>query len=261
MTRRVTGIRRASRTSAWLLAAALSAGCAGLQPQASPDQRRAAEVNAELGINYLQQNDLPQAQRALDRALQFDPNLAMAHLGMGLLRESQGSEEVAVTHYRRALALEPGNLYVQANLGDLLCRRGDAQEAQALLAQPIASPSFSARDVALLSSGQCYARSGDRVRAEERMREVLRINPQFAAALYEMAVLTFADGRPLQTRAFLSRLTALGVATPASLLLCYKAEMQMGNRTDAQACAERLKREFGDSQEVSELLRMEQSGG
>jgi len=261
MTRQVAGMRRASRTAAWLLAAALVAGCAGLQPQASSDQRRAAEVNAELGINYLQQNDLAQAQRALERALQFDPNLAMAHLGMGLLRESQGSEELAVTHYRRALTLEPGNLYVQTNLGDLLCRRGDAPEGQALLAQAIASPSFSARDVALLNSGRCYARTGDRVRAEERMREVLRINPQFAAALYEMAALTFADGRPLQTRAFLSRLTALGAATPASLLLCYKAEMQMGNRTDAQACAERLKREFGDSQEVAELLRMEQSGG
>jgi len=117
------------------------AGCTGVQPKSSTDQRRAAEVNAELGINYLQNNELVQAQRALDRALQFDPNVALAHLGMASLRERQGSEELALKHYREALRLEPDNAYAQTNLGDILCRQGEIRDGQALLGKAIANRS------------------------------------------------------------------------------------------------------------------------
>jgi type IV pilus assembly protein PilF len=244
-----------------LLVAALLAGCSGLQPKPTTDQRRAAEVNAELGISYLRQNDLLQAQRALERAIQFDPGLAMAHLGMASLRERQGSIDAAVEHYRRALALDPGDPYVQTNLGDLLCRQGQAAEGQALLEKAIANPSYAARHVALLSAGLCDLGLGETERAELRIREALQIEPRYIEALYEMARLTYADGRPFQTRAFLSRLSALGVVVPGSLLLCYKAELQLGNQMDAYRCAEQLTRDFPESEEAAELLRLEQARG
>jgi len=244
-----------------LMVTGLLGGCAGLQSQTPVDQRRAAEANAELGISYLRQNDLAEAQRALDRALQFDPRLAMAHLGMASLRERQGSTDSAVKHYREALSLEPDNPYAQTNLGDLLCRQEQFQEGQALLARAIANASYSAREVALLSAGICDLRMGNVASAEERMREALRVDPQYPEALYEMALLTYADGRPFQTRAFLSRLSALGVVTPQSLLLCYRSEMQLGNRGDARSCAERLRRDFADSKEAAELMRLEQAHG
>lgn len=244
-----------------LLAVTLLVGCAGIQPQATADQQRAAEINAELGISYLRQNDLVQAQRALDRALQFDPRLAMAHLGMASLRERQGSLDEAIDHYRKALSLEPSNPYVQTNLGDVLCRQGQTGEGQELLAKASANLSYSARHVALLSAGVCDLREGNVERAERRMREALKIDPQYPDALYELALLTLTDGRPFQTRAFLSRLRGLGVVTPESLLLCYKAEMQLGNRVDAQRCAEQLKRDFSDSEEATELLRLERASG
>lgn len=262
MGRNLAGIVRMSGLIVvWLSLAALVAGCAGLQPQASPDQRRAAEVNAELGISYLRQNDLVQAQRALERAVQFDPSLAMAQLGMASLRERQGSIDMAIEHYRKALALEPDNPFVQTNLGDLLCRQGQMAEGQALLEKAIGNPSYTARHVALLSAGLCDLKLGAPERAERRMREALQVQPRYPDALFEMARLTYADGRPFQTRAFLSRLDALGVVVPESLLLCYKAEMQLGNRQDASRCAERLMRDFSDSEEAAELQRLEQAGG
>ena len=245
----------------WLFVASLLAGCAGIQPQATADQRRAAEVNAELGISYLRQNDLAQAQRALDRAIQFNPRLAMAHLGMASLRERQGSIDAAIEHYRIALSLEPNNPYVQTNLGDLLCRQGKMAEGQVLLAKAIANPSYAARHVALLSAGLCDLNLGETERAERRMREALQIEPRYPDALFEMARLTYADGRPFQTRAFLSRLGALGVVAPESLLLCYKAETQLGNGLEAHRCAERLKRDFPESEEAAELRRLEQARG
>ncbi len=237
------------------------AGCTGVQPKSSTDQRRAAEVNAELGINYLQNNELVQAQRALDRALQFDPNVALAHLGMASLRERQGSEELALKHYREALRLEPDNAYAQTNLGDILCRQGEIRDGQALLGKAIANRSFPMRPLALFNSGMCHLRAGETAQAETRIREALRENPNDAEALFQMAILTFEQERPFQTRAFLSRLEGLGVATPRSLQLCYESETLLGNPVDAQRCAERLMREFGESDEAAELRRRGHIGG
>ncbi len=245
----------------WLAAAMLLAGCAGLQPKASEDQRRAAEINAELGISYLRQNDLMQAERALERAIQFDPRLAMAHLGMASLRERQDLLDRALEHYRKALALDPDDPYVQTNLGDLLCRQGEVAEGRALLEQAGTNPSYRARHVALVGAGVCDLKAGETERAERRIREALEIAPRFPDALYEMARLTYQDGRPFQTRAFLSRLRALDVVTPESLLLCYRAEMQLGNREDALRCAQRLMRDFAESEEAAELQRLEQERG
>ncbi len=256
--------RGRSRLGVWaagLLTVVLGAGCAGLQPQASGDQKRAAEINAELGISYLRQNELGQAQRALERALQFDPNLPMTHLGLASLRQRQGVTDAAIGHYRKALALEPNNAYAQTNLGDLLCRQGETEAGLDLLERAIANPSYSAREVALLNAGLCHRRAGDTERAEARIREALRLDPEYPEALYEMAVLSFEAGRPLQTRAFLSRLRALGISSAGSLFLCHQAEMTLSNHSEAEACARQLQHEFSDSEEAAELQRRERIRG
>lgn len=246
-----------------LLVAGIAAlgGCATVGPQPTLDQRRAAEVNAELGINYLQRGNLAQAERALDRALEFDSGLALAHLGLASLREIQGFEDIAITHYRKALRLAPADPYVQTNLGHLLCSRGEYGEGQALLQRAIGNLSYSSREVALLNSGLCYLRQGDMARAEERMRMALQVSPANPQVLYELAHLTLLDGRPLQTRAFLSRLWSQGIRTPGTLMLCYRSEMLLGSQVDARHCADELKRDFGGSAEAAELLRMEHGGG
>jgi type IV pilus assembly protein PilF len=107
----------------------------------------------------------------------------------------------------------------------------------------------------------CHLRAGETAQAETRIREALREDPNYAEALFQMAILTFEQGRPFQTRAFLSRLEGLGVATPRSLQLCYESETLLGNSVDAQHCAERLMREFGESDEAAELRRRGYIGG
>jgi type IV pilus assembly protein PilF len=237
------------------------AGCAGLPATPTADQRRAAEVNAELGISYLRQGDLVEAQRALERSLQFDSRLAVAQLGMGSLRDQQGLPELAIEHYRSALELQPGDPYAQTNLGDLLCRQGQFDEGRRLLARAAANVLYPARPVALLNAGRCELRAGNAETAEIRFRELLRLVPDSADALVALAGLSLDGGQPLQARAFLSRLDALGRMGPDSLLLCYRSEKLLGDAAAAMRCANRLRRDFGDSAEAATLRRMEQSNG
>jgi type IV pilus assembly protein PilF len=237
-------------------------GCAAMaEREVTGERAEAAEVNAELGIGYLREGEVDQAERNLKRALEFDPNHPLANLGMANVYERRGALDRAEEHYRRALRRDDGNPYVQTSLGALLCRREAFDEAQELFARAIDNPDYDQREIALMNSGVCFADAGQTERAEEKLREALRINPQYPRALLEMASLTYEDDRPMQTRAFLQRLEGLGVESSETLFLCYRAELALGNRRAANDCAERLRRQYPDSMELVRLEDMERNGG
>ncbi|MGM0552673.1 MAG: type IV pilus biogenesis/stability protein PilW [Pseudomonadota bacterium] len=249
------------KLAAALLGAVLLAGCAGLERQVGEDQAEAAEVNADLGIGYLREGEFEQAERNLRRALDFDPDHALAHLGMGAVYERRGSDARAEEHYRKALASDPDNPHAQTSLGALLCAREDYDEAQALFRQAIENPDYDQREIALMNSGVCFADFGDAERAEEQLRAALELQPRYPRALLEMAKLGYAEGRPMQTRAFLSRLDAQGIENAEMLLLCYQAETALGNRGAALECAQGLRRNYPDSREFARLERLEGDDG
>ncbi len=247
--------------AAALLATVLLAGCAGMERQVGEDQAEAAEINAELGIGYLREGEFEQAERNLRRALDYDPNHPLAHLGMGAVYERRGALGRAEEHYRKALDADPDNPHVQTSLGALLCAREEHDDAQALFLRAIDNPDYDQREIALMNSGVCFADVGDAARAEEQLRAALELRPRYPRALLEMATLSYAEGRPMQTRAFLSRLETQGFENAEMLLLCYQSEMALGNRGAARECAQRLRQNYPDSREFARLERLEHEGG
>ncbi|WP_018872866.1 type IV pilus biogenesis/stability protein PilW [Thioalkalivibrio sp. ALJ16] len=254
-------VRAGYRVAGVLALALLVGGCAATADRpVSGDRQEAAEVHAELGIGYLREGEFEQAERNLRRALDYDPGYALANIGMAAVMERKGDTTAAEDHYRSALRRDPGNPFAQTNLGALLCGRGDFDEAQELFAKAIANPDYDRRDIAYMNSGVCHFDAGDREEAERQLRRALELDPQYPRALLEMARLTYDDGRPMQTRAFLQRLDGQGVQNAETLLLCYQAETALGNSRSANACADRLNRQFPDSPELEELRRLEREG-
>ena len=66
-------------------------------------QRSPAQINAELGVRYMQQGNLDVALDKLKRALEQDPKLAAAHHYIALLYNRLGSPDLAEKHFQRAL--------------------------------------------------------------------------------------------------------------------------------------------------------------
>lgn len=253
--------RAGLRLAGVLAVALLVGGCAATADRpVSGEREEAAEVHAELGVGYLREGEFEQAERNLRRALDYDPGFALANIGMAAVMERKGETEQAEEHYRRALRRDPGNPFAQTNLGALLCARGDFGEAQALFAKAIDNPDYNRRDIAHMNSGVCHGDAGDIEAAERQLRRALELNPQYPRALLELARLTYQDDRPMQTRAFLQRLDSQGIENAETLLLCYQAETALGNRRAANACAERLNRQYPDSAENNELRQMEREG-
>jgi Flp pilus assembly protein TadD len=72
-----------------------------------------------------------EAIAAFRRALQIDPNIAEAHIGLAIGLISNGSCEEAIDSCRRALELDPDSLEARCNMGLALASLGRLGEAAA----------------------------------------------------------------------------------------------------------------------------------
>jgi tetratricopeptide (TPR) repeat protein len=73
----------------------------------------AAETEAWLGDLLLHMNRPDEAGPRLERALELDPDLARAHLSVGMLNLGRRRPDEAWPHLRRAVALDPANFFAQ----------------------------------------------------------------------------------------------------------------------------------------------------
>lgn len=104
-------------------------------PYDSPDAYlpEAAELNRQLGIAYLQQNDLITAQNRLMLAQQQDPQSARILNSLAYLFQKTQQATLAKSYYERAMALQPNNPEVLRHFGAFLCQQGDYAHGIALL--------------------------------------------------------------------------------------------------------------------------------
>ncbi|HZI77817.1 MAG TPA: tetratricopeptide repeat protein, partial [Gemmatimonadales bacterium] len=112
-----------------------------------------------------------EARQEFRRAVEIDPENAMAWANLGMASAASGSEQEAVESYSKALRLDPGNWLAHYNLGLLQARRGNPEEAlrhleQAFAAQPDpASPERLAMIADLRSSAPAGLRKEPRFAA------------------------------------------------------------------------------------------------
>jgi type IV pilus assembly protein PilF len=252
--------------------AALVLGCTTAETrQQEKRDREAAQFNVQLGISYMRQNSLEQADEKLAKALEQDPDLPAAHNAYAVLQERLGEFDRAERHYRRAIELDPKDSEARSNFGAFLCRLGRPDEAQRQFEAAWSNPLYSRPEAVFTTAGICAVGTGDEARAEEYLRRALDRNPDYLPALYEMAGLTFREERYLQTRAYVQRYDAalaeaarrnpqLPKANAQMLWLCVQAERQLGNASAAQSCAQRLKNQFPESRQTTQLLELERNG-
>ena len=91
--------------------------------------RPEADLLSNLGVAYMQLDDLEAADRVLRESIAKDPGYADAYYNMGVLRQKQRNNDAAVQNYRKALQLDPNKLAAYMNLGLLLMKQKDRSGA------------------------------------------------------------------------------------------------------------------------------------
>jgi tetratricopeptide (TPR) repeat protein len=70
-----------------------------------------------------------EARQALTRALNIDPNLAEAHLQLGIIEQAAGDWKAALARLQRAAKLQPENAAVRYRLANVYQKLGDSEKA------------------------------------------------------------------------------------------------------------------------------------
>lgn len=246
-------MRRAARSLTAVALLLMLAACSSAPKKFETHRDSSADINAKLGLSYMQQGDYDVALEKLKRALEQDPNSVAAHHYSAELYKALNNHELAEQHYKKALRLDANDPAIQNNYGVFLCDRKRYEEAEKhfLLATRISS--YRRPDEAYENAGLCALRIPDVKRAEGFFRQALEINPLLPNALYQMALLNYNAQQYLPARAFLQRYGAFASATPQTLWLAYRVERALDNPAEAELYAQELRARFPKSEEAGEL--------
>ncbi|HET6632775.1 MAG TPA: type IV pilus biogenesis/stability protein PilW [Rhodanobacteraceae bacterium] len=226
------------------------------RPQETEAQQRqdAARVHTQLGQQYMQRGQLERALEKLQTALRFDPGYVPAQTVIAVLYDRIGKLALAEQHYRQAVKLAPDKGSVNNNLGAFLCRIGKADESIGYFKKAVSDPFYATPAAAYVNAGACLMKLHRAKEAEAQLDRALALDPGNAEALFQMADAMVAQKDYFHARAFIQRFDALGKPNPAALLLGYRIESQLGDRTEAQQYLKTLRDQFPDSEQARSLI-------
>jgi len=175
----------------------LAAGNARAAADAYRSALRANPKNPQLHYNLSlaldQLGDRATERQELEKAIQLDPELAVAHNQLGVLDLQSNRTSEAEQEFKKAIAGDPRYAEAQNNLGVLYSREGKDQDAATLYQQAIDSDPKYAK--ALVNLGLLLAQHGQVAQGEQQLRAAIQINPSDPAAYTALGMIQGKSGR------------------------------------------------------------------
>lgn len=226
--------------------------------------KKAAEVNAKLGLDYMRQGHYEVALHKLLKALKQDSNNANAHQYIAILYSRLKRPKKAELHFKKALEIMPDSSLssqvaaVRNNYAVFLCRRKQYDEANRYFAMVLKDPLYQLRADLFENMGKCNQVEGKLHEAEEFYNKALKLNPHSRNSLLGLAQLSYGKGLYDQSQEYLNRFLKYNKAfNPESLWLEILIQRQRGNVTGMQEYALRLKSKYPDAKETQLLKKLE----
>ena len=230
-----------------------------VEPEVS-NLEKASAVNVQLGIGYLQQNNLELASDKLTKALKQDPESASAHNAYAILQDRLLQTEKAEYHYEKSTKLDPKNSQAANNYGAFLCRHGRQIESEKYFMQALDNPLYSTPEFAYTNAALCLLQLGEEKeseKAKEYLRKAIAAQNDFGPALLAMAKLLFDEGEYATAKPYLDHFHLVARPTAGSLWLAIRNTLQMDAQGDVAELGQRLGADFPDSKEYKEWLAIQ----
>lgn len=241
------------------LLAALLAGCASRQM--IRQQHRAAVFNTELGIAYMQRDELAVAKRKLDLALKENPDNPSVHSARALLFIRLDEPQRADRQFREALRLAPHNPNFENDYAVYLCSAGRTDQGVKYFLMAAHNPLYLTPAAAYNNAGVCLRSAHRYAEAAQMFRAALAVRPNFSQAAWELADLDFKRGQFAEARAVITGYMSSYKETPDLLLLAVKVMRAQHDELDAALYARKLQLDFPDSTQARALARLGNNPG
>jgi len=242
-----------------LLSACASSG--DKRESSDGDQKNPAEVNAQLGIEYMRKGMYKDSLQKFKKAVRQNPQLQLAQVSMAILYEQLGEDELAGKHYRKAYSIDPNNTLTLNAYGQYLCRIGKLDRADDMFNTAVKDPLYRRPELIYTNAGICARKRPDMKLADRYFRQALQRNSNYQPALREMIRDSFAQKNHLITRAYLQRLQELTPLTPEFLWIGVRTESALDNKNTMSSYALLLKNRYPESEETQQLMKWERRTG
>jgi len=236
-----------------LITACTSTGNTRRATQPESKSEKAAEINMQLGLNYMQRGDYKVALDKLQRALELDPTLPSAHNTIAVLYQRLDEKDKAESHFKEAVQRAPEYSEAQNNYGVFLCQEKRYQEAEQRFLEAIKNPLYENKDQAYENAGICVGLIPDATLAEQYFRKALQLNPNLSKSLFQMANLSYLNIDYAQAKSYMERYQAVSQWTAQSLLLAMKIENKFDNQDTVASYGLLLRARFPDSDEAQQV--------
>ncbi len=147
---------------------------------------------SNLGMDMLEQKQIPAAIVYLNDALRVRPNFSAPHLHLAQVYAAQGQRARAEAEFRRALEINPLSTNVRNEFGKFYLDEGRLPEAQV---QFQASVESIPTEAAWSGLAEIFSRQNAAAQAESAWKEVTRMNPFASSAHFALGKLYFSSGR------------------------------------------------------------------
>ncbi|MCX7545965.1 type IV pilus biogenesis/stability protein PilW [Marinicella gelatinilytica] len=212
------------------------------EPTNRSDPNSPAMLNVRMGVAYFERQDYDLALEKLKRAIAMDPKLAIAHSALALVYSTMGAGNEASKHYKASVKFAPNDPIILNNYGTFLCQQGDYKKALEFYQRTLANPFYKTPETVHENAGVCLMKDDLFDEAERHFRAALSVNPEMTVSLYNMAILSAGQDRPLKARAFIQRLSRLQALDERMLTVAYQVERKLGNENEANKYLTQLRK-------------------
>ncbi|MBA2779384.1 type IV pilus biogenesis/stability protein PilW [Billgrantia kenyensis] len=204
-------------------------GCAA-QPEQQTDTDP-SEALTQLGMAYLERDNLPRAMSALNRALERAPDNAEALQAMAIVYQRQGEMQQAEEMFERAIAAAPNNSRARNNYAVFLYEHGKVRRACEQLEAASLDTRYANRAQLFTNLGQCHWELGEIDKARHSLERARSLDPRNPRSYFSLAELELEQGNPDRARQQLEAFVGLAGMTPEAQALARQIAASTPNMT------------------------------
>ena len=178
-----------------------------------------AKINAQLGLAYLEQNNVQRAKIKLLMALKQSPESPEPWYSMAYFLEATGNYAEARKHYEKAVEVAPQRGDAQNNYGTFLCRAGQYQESIKHFMLAANTPDYLDPAAAYENAGLCSMNMKAYKQASGYFNQALLKDPARTLSLLKLAEVEAKLGNTDQAKNLLTQYALVAPATDESMKL------------------------------------------
>ena len=212
----------------------LMTGCASSQSQQTSKQEKDPQYHYNLGLFYLNNNNVDEAIKCFNRSLALNSNNYLAWNALGLAQSIKTNFEASLQAFLKALAINPQFTEAHNNLGTIYFELKQYDKAETEYRQALLDPAYTSRELPYYNLARLYfvqdrleeaydhiqkalqikfrfgmahnlrglilEKMGDLEEAENAFAQAVKIVPDDPVFLYNLARIQFDSGRYLQSK-------------------------------------------------------------